>query len=211
MRRIAYARVASVLPTRPNKNRCGPTKNILLMFDAWALNKTLNFFATTFAVTNVLYSSCSGRSNSKIRTSYINVYLVCSHMWGTCNKHSDWDIVIIVHTLDLPKPINTHKGIIEAFILSREQFIQSITDHLMQVLLLLWLPKECIWLERFNSKSSFKFNHATLIKSLEHSQDRDIRIAEKHYMKGDLHKAKKILLHCMRYLELGLRYGRMGM
>ena len=124
-------------------------------------------------------------------------------MWGTCNKHSDWDIVIVVHTLDHPKPINTHKGIIEALILSREQFIQSIADHLMQVLLLLWLPKECIWLERFNSKSSFKFNHTTLIKSLEHSRDRDIRIAEKHYMKGDLYKAKKILLHCMRYLELG--------
>ena len=112
-------------------------------------------------------------------------------------------MVIVVHALESSKSFNTHKGIIEAFILSREQFIQYITDHLMQVFLLLWLPKEFIWLEQLNSKSSFKFNHDTLIKSLKHSRDRDVRVAEKHYVKGDPLKAKKVLFHCMRYLELG--------
>ena len=70
-------------------------------------------------------------------------------------------MVIVVHALESPKPINTHKEIIKAFILSREQFIQSITDHLMQVLLLLWLAKECVWLEHLNP-NSFKFNHGHL-------------------------------------------------
>ena len=34
------------------------------------------------------------------------------------------------------------------------------------------------------------------MRSLEHSRDRDVRIVEKHFRKGEL-------IHCLRYLELG--------
>ena len=47
-----------------------------------------------------------------------------------------------------PKPVNTHTANIEAFIVSREHFLRSVKDHLMQVLLVLWLPKECVLLTR---------------------------------------------------------------
>ena len=73
----------------------------------------------------------------------------------------------------------------------------------MQVLLVLWLPKECILLEHFKPRSSFSFNQESLVRSLEHSRERDLRIAEKHFQKGDPLKSKKILIHCLRYLELG--------
>ena len=140
----------------------------------------------------------------KLRDSdVLNVYLVGSHMWGTCHSRSDWDLVIITAHTTSPKPLNTHKGNIEAFILSREQFCELVKDHSMQVLLVLWLPKECILLEQFNPRSTFSFNQESLVKSLEHSRDRDMRIAEKHFVKGDLMKSKKVLIHCLRYLELG--------
>ena len=140
----------------------------------------------------------------KLRDSdVLNVYLVGSHMWGTCHAHSDWDLVIITTHTTSNKPLNTHKGNIEAFILSREQFLELMKEHSMQVLLVLWLPMECVLLERYNPRSSFSFNQESLVRSLEHSRDRDIRIAEKHFRKGDRLKSKKVLVHCLRYLELG--------
>lgn len=131
------------------------------------------------------------------------MYIVGSHMWGTCTKHSDWDLVIVTRQLDSLKPLNAHKGNIEAFILSREDFIQFIRDHSMQVLLTLWLPRGCVLLERLDGRRWFQFDQTALVKSLEHSKERDLRIAEKHFQKGDRARAKKVLLHCLRYLELG--------
>ena len=140
----------------------------------------------------------------------LSVYMVGSHMWGTCGSRSDWDLVIVLKTLQTAKPLNTHKANIEAFILSQEQFLQSIADHLMQVLMVLWLPKECVWVERFDPRPSFKLDRVALAKALEHSRDRDLRVAEKHFSKGDRQKAKKVLLHCLRYLELGAQIQENG-
>ena len=140
----------------------------------------------------------------------LNVYLVGSHMWGTCGSHSDWDLVIILRTLEAAKPLNTHKSNIEAFILSHEQCLQSVADHLMQVLMVLWLPRECVWLERFDPRPGFKLDVGVLAKTLAHSRDRDLRVAEKHFTKGNRQKAKKVLLHCMRYLELGTQIRENG-
>ena len=140
----------------------------------------------------------------------LNVYIVGSHMWGTCSKHSDWDLVIVTKQLDSLKPLNTHKGNLEAFILSSEDFVQFTRDHSMQVLLTLWLPGGCVLLERLDARQCFQFDQTALVKSLEHSKDRDLRIAEKHFQKGDRRKAKKILLHCVRYLELGAQIREEG-
>ena len=143
------------------------------------------------------------RTLKLVDSDVLNVYLVGSHMWGTCGSHSDWDLVIVVRTSQAPKPLNTHRANIEAFILSREQFLESMRDHLMQVLLTLWLPRECVWRKGFDPRTSYSLDARALTKALEHSRDRDLRVAEKHYAKGDRQKAKKILLHCLRYLELG--------
>ena len=140
----------------------------------------------------------------------LNVYLVGSHMWGSCGAHSDWDLVIVIRNSQAPKPLNTHKSNIEAFILSREQFVQAIRDHLMQALLVLWLPRECVWLEKFDPRSCYTLDRGALARALEHSRDRDLRVAEKHYVKGDRQKAKKVLLHCLRYLELGYQIRENG-
>ena len=141
----------------------------------------------------------------------LNVYLVGSHMWGTCHKNSDWDLVIILRHLATAKPVNTHKANIEAFILSEEQFMQLLKEQSMQVLIVLWLPQECVLVEKLNSKASFDFDREALARSLDHSRERDLRIAEKHFRKGDTSRAKKVLLHCVRYLELGAQLRENGM
>ena len=134
----------------------------------------------------------------------LNVYVVGSHMWETCNSTSDWDIVVIVQHFKSPKPQNTHKGNLEAFILSKEQYIAQLDAHSMQSLLTLWLPKHCILQQRFDPRvTHFKFSEVKLASSLAASKDRDLRVAEKHFRKGNTNQAKKVLVNCIRYLDVG--------
>ena len=80
----------------------------------------------------------------------------------------------------------------------------------MQVLITVWLPECCILREKVNPKKIFQFSQPALVTSLEHSKERDLRIAEKHFRKGDPKQAKKVLLHCMRYLNLGAQISTKG-
>ena len=133
----------------------------------------------------------------------LNMYVVGSHMWGTCSSHSDWDLIIIVKDLKSSIPQNTHKGCFDAFILSREQYNDQLAGHSMQVLLTLWLPEQYILKQTFNPRAAFVLHKDKLINSLAASRDRDVRIAEKHFRKGDTAQAKKVLVHCIRYLDMG--------
>ena len=140
----------------------------------------------------------------------LNVYIVGSHLWETCHKGSDWDLIVVVEKLASPKPLNAHKGNFEAFIISKEDYTQLIREHSMQVLVTLWMPRELVLREKLTSRLLFSFDKATLLKSLDHSRERDLRIAEKHFRKADSKKANKVLLHCIRYLVLGTQVKKTG-
>ena len=140
----------------------------------------------------------------------LNVYIVGSHMWGSCTRKSDWDFVIVAKQLDSSKPINAHKGIIEAFILSKEQFIHFLKDHSVQVLQTLWLARKFVLREMCDGKALFKLDRTALVESLQKLRERDFRVAEKHFRKGDRERVWKTLLHCLRSLELGAQVGEEG-
>lgn len=140
----------------------------------------------------------------------LNAYVVGSHLWETCHKNSDWDLVIVLGKLSTPKPLNLHRSNLEAFILSLDQYSELIQSHSMQILITVWLPESCIMREMVNPKKIFHFSRPALVAALEHSKERDLRIAEKHFSKNDSKKAKKILLHCIRYLNLGVQISGKG-
>ena len=140
----------------------------------------------------------------------LNAYTVGSHLWETCNKNSDWDLVIVLDMLSSPKPLNLHRSNLEAFILSKDQYSDLIRAHSLQVLITLWLPKSCILREKLNPRKLFQLSQPALTASLEHSKERDLRIAEKHFHKNDPKQAKKVLLHCIRYLDLGAQISSKG-
>ena len=140
----------------------------------------------------------------------LNAYTVGSHLWGTCRKNSDWDLVIVLSKFSGAKPLNLHRSNLEAFILSREQYSELIGAHSMQVLITLWLPESCILREKMNPREVFQLSRPALVASLEHSKERDLRIAEKHFHKNDPNRAKKVLVHCTRYLNLGAQISNKG-
>ena len=67
--------------------------------------------------------------------------------------------------------------------------------------MVLQLPRESMWLERFDFRPSFNLDTGVPTKMLAHSQNRDLRVAEKYFTKGNRQKAKKVLL--MRFLKPG--------
>lgn len=140
----------------------------------------------------------------------LNVYIVGSHLWGTCHKNSDWDLVIVLDKLSSSKPLNLHQSNLEAFILSAEQYSELVQAHSMQVLITIWLPGHCVLREKVTPREVFKLSRDTLAISLEHSKERDLRIAEKHFHKSNSNQAKKVLLHCIRYINLGVQIASKG-
>lgn len=134
----------------------------------------------------------------------LNVYIVGSHMWETCCKNSDWDLVIVLKHLS-DKPQNCHRGVLEALIISKDHYESLIDAHAMQALLTLWLPEPCVLQELFDPRTHFKLSKPKLASALKNSEDRDLRIADKHFAKGDYNQAKKVLMHCIRYLDMGVQ------
>lgn len=139
----------------------------------------------------------------------LNVYIVGSHLWGTCHRHSDWDLVVVVRDAS-QKPLNVHKGLLEAFVVSESDYMELIDAHSMQVLVTLWLPPECVLQETFDPRALFHFNKSVLLKSLNHTRERDLRVAEKHFRKADSKQAKKVLTHCIRCLCLATQIRTTG-
>ncbi len=151
------------------------------------------------------------RTLGLVERELLNVYIVGSHLWGTCGHGSDWDMVIIVEDpTGARRPLNTHRGNFEAFIVSRDCYTSLIREHAMQVLITLWLPRALVLRENFDPKILFHLDPTALMSSLEHTRERDLRVSEKHFRKSNTIQAKKVLVHCLRYLMLGVQVKRSG-
>lgn len=135
----------------------------------------------------------------------LNIYIVGSHLWETCRSSSDWDLVIVVNELLSVKPLNHHKGNIEAFIISKKDYVEQINKHSFQLLLTVWLPRIFVVKELFDPRTVFCLSLESLISALSQHKERDFRIAQKHFLKDNRSKARKILIHCIRYVDLGVQ------
>lgn len=127
-----------------------------------------------------------------------NVYVFGSHLWRSCNKQSDWDLVIVQDASDEQR--NAHKGNMDAWIVSTVDYKMFIKEHLLQALITLWIPYPFVLLEKFNPRSVFTLSPASLRAAAEKTRARDVRVAKKHISKGDVRGGKKILLHCVRVM-----------
>ncbi len=108
------------------------------------------------------------------------------------------------------KAVNQHKGSIESLIISEDQYIEQISSHSLQLLITLWLPKECVLMEEVNPRAHFRFSRDALITAIDHHRERDLRVARKHFLKKDRKKARKILLHFIRYLDMAVQLKTSG-
>lgn len=138
------------------------------------------------------------------------VYVCGSHLWGTCHKRSDWDLIVLVEKMQGEKPVNTHKGQLEAFIVSKSDYTTMVRAHSMQVMMTLWLPRSFVLKEDFQLRTQFQFKQETLMVSLSGTKERDFRVAQKHFAKSNQAQGRKVLFHLICYLLLSKQIKQLG-
>ncbi len=132
------------------------------------------------------------------------VFIVGSHLWGSCNKKSDWDLVIVTNDLKRTSAVNAHKGNIDAWIVPIDEYFTFISNHLIQALLTLWIPESLVMKKKtdFNPARKFCYSPQSMKAGIEKLYERDTRVAGKHYSKGDHVGGIKIVKHLIRQLGL---------
>jgi len=137
----------------------------------------------------------------------LNVYVVGSHLWQSCSQSSDWDLIVItVSDCVTVKPSSSlHKGNMDILKLSIDEYKERLKAHSMQVLQTLWLPECYVLKASFHPRDLFQLSKPQLIESLSSTKERDLRVAEKHFSKGNFSQAKKVMMHCIRFIDLGVQ------
>lgn len=138
------------------------------------------------------------------------IYVCGSHLFGTCHKRSDWDMVIVVEKLWGDKPVNTHKGQLEALIVSKSDYTAMLRAHSMQVMITLWLPRSFVLKEEFQFRTQFHFEQEALMASLSSTKERDLRVAQKHFAKSNHAQGKRVIFHLVSYLLLSSQVKQLG-
>ena len=123
-------------------------------------------------------------------------------MWGTVHKDSDWDLVVVVKTWTV-KPADMHCGLLDAHILSKEQFLEALACHNFRLIACIFAPVNCKLKETVSLEKYFKLDKIKLRDSFFQENERDMRVAEKHASKGRIDAATKICVHTLRLLMIG--------
>ena len=139
---------------------------------------------------------------SLVESHLLNVCVAGSHLWGTCSKQSDWDLVII--TRRAGPAVNVHKHRLDAWILSIDEYTGFIKDHLMQALVTVWLPQSFIIQQTILPKTLFEYSQDKLAAAVVKMHRRDMEVARKHFIKSDRRGGLKIVKHCLRQMELAV-------
>ncbi len=139
-------------------------------------------------------------------SSVLHIYVVGSHLWQTCSKSSDWDFVVVTSSEESSKQFsNLHKGNTDILKISVDEYKKRLQEHSMQVLLTVYLPGQFVLKSSFHPRTLFSYSKLKLLESLSTTKERDFRVAEKHFTKGNIGQAKKIIMHFVRYLDLGIQ------
>lgn len=144
---------------------------------------------------------------SLVESDVLCVYVVGSHLWGTCSRHSDWDLVIIITASSRrvgSAAVNAHKHKLDAWILSVEEYTGFIKDHLMQALITVWLPQCFVMTQKINPTILFEYSQDKLAAAVDKMHRRDMEVARKHFLKSDWRGGLKIVNHCLRQMEVAV-------
>ena len=108
---------------------------------------------------------------------------------------------------------NAHKGNIDVWILSADEYSSFIKDHLVQALITVWVPNSLVLFttNTFNPQRIFFYSSVAMQSALDKLYERDVRVAEKHFVKGDSKGGVKVIKHLLRQLTLSsqvIEHGR---
>lgn len=141
----------------------------------------------------------------------LNIYPYGSHVYGTNNKNSDNDYVIVTKSLKLPSggfksnAISSSNRKIQGVLYSYSGFLNAIDNYDLTALECIFLPDSDI-IEKSKDFLIRKWNQKDMINSIIKKASNSFYIADqqsKEYSQKD--KAKKGIFHSIRVLRFGVQ------
>jgi len=137
-------------------------------------------------------------------------YILGSRLWGTNGPKSDWDLLIIVNKL--PKAsekgfLSVHQANLDALIVLKKEYLDRIAAGSFLEVVSCFLPSDhphCLFLSK-SFKPKYTPVPAQLLATVNQQTKRDLRMAEKYTVKGNLERGKKTIVHAIRVLLISLQ------
>lgn len=131
----------------------------------------------------------------------INIYSFGSQVYGTANKNSDKDFVVIAKSSITEKEFKT--DLYNIHLLSEDRFLLGLKNHNIRDIECLMAPD---WAKLvINKKIDFEINRPSLRHSISHINSNSIVKCKKKLAQGDYYIGIKSLFHSMRIANFGIQ------
>lgn len=136
-------------------------------------------------------------SSTKIHPSRVyNVYVFGSRVYGTYNKNSDWDIIIVAN--NSVESIEIDNGIFNVHIYTPDKFKKDLEWHRINNLECIYAPSWAILKEEIDYRKDFKISIPKIRHAISHISSNSWVKAKKKLNQGDAMIGLKSLYHSIR-------------
>jgi len=132
-----------------------------------------------------------------------NVYLFGSRAYGTHLPGADYDLIAIVEGPYFEGPKLIEEKDVNVNLYHRVYFSYMLKECLVWCLLVLFLPREFVLKE--DIKFTWHLSKLKLRKSAYLDSKHNFQKAKRSWKEGDIYKAKKNIVHGIRYLQFGIQ------
>ncbi|KAL6080515.1 hypothetical protein QOT17_000153 [Balamuthia mandrillaris] len=161
----------------------------------------------------------------------LNVYQSGSRVFGTATETSDWDFTIVVadpsegedgpflEGKSCPPETSTTRLVgehilvspdIDANLFTSSTFIRLVEEQDMVALMCLFLPSEYVWKQQEDFRSLFRLDLQRLRTPVSTISHKAFGYASICHREGQPLKARKNLVHSLRYLHFGIQLAENG-
>lgn len=141
-----------------------------------------------------------------------NIYQYGSRVYGTFDKNSDWDFIIVANQVeDKIDSVVNESGTINATIYSIKGFMNALNNHDISVLECFFLPKRFIVQE--DIKFTLNLNSVSLRQSISEKASHSWCKAKKKFLVEedyDYVVARKSFFHSLRIIMFGIQLAKDG-
>lgn len=142
----------------------------------------------------------------------LNVYPYGSHVYGTNNKNSDYDFIVVCKDNILDRDsLDSSWRKLNATIYSHNSFMQKINLHKISALECVSLPENTLL--KFSKNINFTIDKKVLRESISEKASHSWVKSKKKFeviLDKDIYIAKKSLFHSLRIINFGIQIANYG-
>lgn len=134
-------------------------------------------------------------------------YVFGSHVYGTSNESSDWDITLIANASAPEVEYKSDK--LNIHILTPDKFAKDIRDNHIRAIECIFAPEWAI-IKPVIQRDDFVFKPESFRHNVSHTVSNSWVKCKKKLEQGDYHIGIKSMFHSLRIAEFGIQFAKTG-